>query len=163
MSLTPFERTLQRCVSHIYTQLGVIYKEAHYQRALQIELSQKGYNVTVEQHAPTLYVDSVTGARHNIYNDRTDMIVHNPLHDTRVLLELKHENTPDRDDNVAQVLRYYKNLLWTGVKIDGLYIIGFPKTHGIKCKIKRVNTNTRLLLTEESDDESVKEQSVVWV
>lgn len=151
MSLTPFERHLGRCVQHIYTQLGAIHKEAHYQRALQIEFSQIGYDVTTEQHAPTMYVDSKIGARHNIYNDRLDMLIHHPRTNERYLLEIKHENTPEKPDNVAQVLRYYKNLSWMGTEITGIYIVGFPKANNLKCKIKRIHPEHSSLQPQDSE------------
>jgi len=129
---------LNKSCAAVYAGLGVIYKEAHYQRALQIELSLQGYDVTTEQHAPTMYIDSIVGARHNIYNDRTDMLVYNSKRKTRYLLELKHDNFPEKPDNVNQALRYYKNLEWINIIIDGVYIIGFPKTLGHTLKIKKI-------------------------
>ena len=151
MSLTPFERQLGRCVQHIYAQLGSIHKEAHYQRALQIEFSQCGYDVTTEQHTPTMYIDGKIGARHNIYNDRLDMLIHHPLSNERYLLEIKHDNTPEKPENIAQVLRYYKNLQWTGTDITAMYIVGFPKSNNAKCKIKRVPADHSLLEPQLSE------------
>lgn len=81
----------------VHTELGCGLLESVYQRALAIELEDKGFSVVTEQPVPLVYRGRDLGV-----GFRADIVVENTL-----LLELKSVDRLN-DTHLAQVLTYLR-------------------------------------------------------
>ena len=93
----------------VNAQLPRSYPEAHYCRALAIELQRHGCTVQAEPCFPSWYTDSA-GVKHQICRDRGDILV--TLRSRTAIIEVKHCDPYGRVLSAAreQLLRHIAGL-----------------------------------------------------
>lgn len=109
-----FEREIVRIVNRVYSALGNAQNEMVYQRALEVELRQRGLTCLSEWEIPITYDGERIGSR------RADLIVRLPS-GSRYVLELKAVQSL-RPENLRQ-LQFYMVHLRTRLGM----LINFPR------------------------------------
>jgi len=110
--------------NRIYHEMGSGHTESIYQKALTIELINHDIYHEKEKRVLITYQDKKHGRVYSLGEERVDVF----LLDYNLIIELKAVNNIPREQELAQIRKYYRELLKAGTILDkwGL-IINFPQ------------------------------------
>jgi len=110
--------------NRIYHEMGAGHTESVYQKALTIELINHEIYHEKEKRVLITYQDKKHGRVYSLGEERVDVF----LLDYNLIIELKAVNNIPREQELAQIRKYYRELLKAGTILDkwGL-IINFPQ------------------------------------
>jgi GxxExxY protein len=114
---------------YIFDTIGQGHSEAVYQKALVLELYNKGaHSVEYEKHVPVYFADS-NNITHTIGSERIDIIARTG--DEIILIELKAVQKLDNFNCMIQIRKYLRSLVVLDIQVTRSYAINFPQRSNI--------------------------------
>jgi GxxExxY protein len=122
--------TLVDVCNYVFTVLGPAHSEVVYQKALVIELYNRGASsVETEKHVPVFFVDS-NNITHTVGSERVDVLVRFNKNECIGLIELKAQSASIRDAvEVAQLKKYAKSLQHLHIQPTYAVVVNFPQNN----------------------------------
>jgi len=108
----------------VYQEMGPGHTENIYHKALAIELRNHNIHYETEKRVLITYHDRQNNRKYTLGEERIDLF----LLDYNLIIELKAVTTEPREPELAQIRKYYRELLKSEYRLDswGL-IINFPQ------------------------------------
>ena len=117
-----YENTLYyEMATRVYQQLGAGHTEFIYHRALEKELFANHINYEYEKRVLIKYV--CNGVTYTLGEERIDLFII----DDAIIIELKATVNMPRETEIAQVKKYYRELLNDNIVANRGIIINFPQ------------------------------------
>ena len=127
LQLSPELQQIKDIAQHIFDQLGSSHSEYIYQRCMEFELRNNNIIYETEKRLAIMYTDTM-GTSYTIGEERIDIFIHKIGDSTiPILIELKAVVNEPKQTEVAQITKYYRELLKIDIQIKYGVIINFPQ------------------------------------
>ena len=127
LKLSPELQQIKDIAQHIFNQLGSSHSEYIYQRCMEFELRNNNIIYETEKRLAIMYTDTM-GTSYTIGEERIDIFIHKIGDSTiPILIELKAVVNEPKQTEVAQITKYYRELLKIDIQIKYGVIINFPQ------------------------------------
>ena len=127
LKLSPELHQIKDIAQHIFNQLGSSHSEYIYQRCMEFELRNNNIIYETEKRLAIKYTDTF-GRSYTIGEERIDIFIHKIGDSTiPILIELKAVVNEPKQTEVAQITKYYRELLKIDIQIKYGVIINFPQ------------------------------------
>uniref|UniRef100_A0A6C0J9M0 GxxExxY protein n=1 Tax=viral metagenome TaxID=1070528 RepID=A0A6C0J9M0_9ZZZZ len=127
LQLSPELQQIKDIAQHIFNQLGSSHSEYIYQRCMEFELRNNNIIYETEKRLAIMYTDTM-GTSYTIGEERIDIFIHKIGDSTiPILIELKAVVNEPKQTEVAQITKYYRELLKIDIQIKYGVIINFPQ------------------------------------
>ena len=127
LKLSPELHQIKDIAQHIFNQLGSSHSEYIYQRCMEFELRNNNIIYETEKRLAIKYTDTF-GRSYTIGEERIDIFIHKIGDSTiPILIELKAVVNEPKQAEIAQLTKYYRELLKIDIQIKYGIIINFPQ------------------------------------